>query len=490
MSFYVNLYSFAKKQNSTAQPTGTGTQYQCVSNKPFDVLHPSIPLNLGNAANPTAYNYCKIPDFQNRFYWIRTWTWEDGLWVAHCDADPLASWKPEIGALSGYVLRSAAEWDGTVVDTMYPQKVDSTFSRAAIASPWTIDPTQGSYVVGIVCSSQAQANAGGGVRYFTMTWAEYLVFFSLLTSKDYATDALGFYAITNPDVIPQLRPLQYVTSVIWLPFAATQGTVADHIYVGNVDVPYIDGAGLIVHNISTNGYDSIEKEFTLQKHPVAATRGNYLSASMSEYKLTVPPFGTFTLDPSIIADAEKLRLTIDVDHRTGAATMYVDAYTTGEGYHTLSRMTGQVGINVQLSSVMSPGMSLASVMQPAIAGVSSLMGMGTSQSAGGMMNGLSGLAGAAGSYLASAAQTKIPSVNTVGGTPSVSNIIKQIALDYVWYMPTDDDVTDKGRPLCKVKRLDTLPGYQLVGDVHVDIPCTEEEKNIITATLTGGYYYE
>jgi hypothetical protein len=88
------------------------------------------------------------------------------------------------------------------------------------------------------------------------------------------------------------------------------------------------------------------------------------------------------------------------------------------------------------------------------------------------------------------AESYIPKANTIGNTPSVAALRGLERVQYEWRFPTEEDLVDRGRPLCKVKRLDTLPGYQLVGDIHVEIPCTEQEKETITATVTGGYYFE
>jgi hypothetical protein len=63
-------------------------------------------------------------------------------------------------------------------------------------------------------------------------------------------------------------------------------------------------------------------------------------------------------------------------------------------------------------------------------------------------------------------------------------------LVYEWAVYTQDDVADKGRPLCQVKRLDTLPGFQMISDPHPEIPCTAQELEQIVAALTGGYYFE
>ena len=483
--FNIEFWSFTKAPNSTAQPTGTSTVFKCVSNEDFNIIEPRIPLQLGPANNPTTYNYAKISVF-SRYYWVTRWAFEGGMWVAYMRVDALASWKSQIGGLSAYVLRAAADYNGDIIDTLYPRTAKTVFDNDSITTPWSIYQSSGTYIVGI--------KGNGGVKYYAFSWALFNLFFRQLLSSDYVTQALGVYAITNQDMATQVNPLQYVSSVIWLPYTAATGTTVSHLWVGNVDVPYVDNLGVNAYaNISTDGYDYKTYDFTLAKHPLTASRGNFVNASMAEYKLTVPGFGTFTLDPLLLSDAEKITIGITVDQRTGAAVLKVWAFTTGEGLHTLMRVTGSIGIPIQMSSVVTNGMALSSIIQPAISGLGSLMSIpmaAMSQNAGGMISGMGGVFGAAGSYLGDAAQTKIPAVNTVGGTPCISNLLDDIRIDYCWYYPVDDDLTDRGRPLCEKRTLSTLSGYQLCADVEVQIPCTRDEEQMIKGHLESGYFYE
>ena len=54
----------------------------------------------------------------------------------------------------------------------------------------------------------------------------------------------------------------------------------------------------------------------------------------------------------------------------------------------------------------------------------------------------------------------------------------------------DEDLAHRGRPLCAVRRLDTLPGYQLCTDTDLQLPCTRTEMDAIRGYLESGYYFE
>ena len=113
MSFKVRLYTIEKYDRSTKQPTGTGKEYECLANTPFSVLSPTLRLATGDAVS--VYNYVYVPSV-DRYYFVNEWTYSRGLWEAECAVDVLASWKSYIGDSTLYVLRSAAQSNGAVID--------------------------------------------------------------------------------------------------------------------------------------------------------------------------------------------------------------------------------------------------------------------------------------------------------------------------------------------------------------------------------------
>ena len=54
----------------------------------------------------------------------------------------------------------------------------------------------------------------------------------------------------------------------------------------------------------------------------------------------------------------------------------------------------------------------------------------------------------------------------------------------------DEDVTRYGRPLCEVCQIDTLSGYILCATGDVKSNAIKAERELISAFLTGGFYYE
>lgn len=483
MAFNVNLYSFSKEVNSTKQPTGSGTEYSCVSNDDLDTLHPRIPLNIGASANPSAYNYMYIGAF-GRYYWIRKWTFETGLWVAHCDVDPLASWKTYIGSTSAYVLRAAAASDGTIIDNLYPKTTRISKYNDLAATIWATDPlTSGSYVVGVMGTST--------IEYYTMTPSLMWAFMNDIYSTQYYTDTLGFFSLTNQDLIAAVDPLQYIASVVWLPFTAPTGNTASTLKVGVVDIVSING--IIYKKMAAAGYSSITVDFVPDRHPLAATRGSWLNSAMADYSITIAPFGTVKLDPVQVANADNIRCIITVDHRTGAGVLRIFAQHSASYDIFLTRMTAQVGVNFPLSHITTPGAALASTIMPAVQAAGGVLSAAAGLASGNpaaLISGTGSVLGAAASAIGDLAQTRIPSTSSTGGTPCVAALLDDPQMDYVWYYPTDEDNTHRGRPLCEVRTLSTLSGYQLCTNVDVSVPATREEIDMIRSYLEAGYYYE
>ena len=130
----VTFYSFSKRVNSTARPSG-GTSYGVTLKEGCSVLRPSIRLIWRSGGSPAGWNYAYIPDF-GRYYWVTNWSYDERQWTADLSVDVLASYKNGIGSSSQYVTRSASEYDGDVTDGLYPAK--ATPSKAtATGSLWS-----------------------------------------------------------------------------------------------------------------------------------------------------------------------------------------------------------------------------------------------------------------------------------------------------------------------------------------------------------------
>lgn len=459
--FPVQLYAFSKEVNSTKQPSGSGTVYQCQSNASFDIIAPRLPLNIGAAANPTGYNYCKVPAW-NRYYWINRWAFEGGLWVAYCSVDPLASWKTQIGQTSAYVLRSAYASDGRIPDHMYPTKSAPTITDVTISKDWSdsdLSYSSGFFLVGTI-------GENGSTTYAGLTPQQFVDFSTAAFTDVYDAAKVGQNWMTKAI----FDPMQYLSSVTWFPWDISgSGGRNVSVYLGYWDTG-VDGLAL-------NPTMTYSHTVNVPKHPQRGTRGSFLDAApYSNYILDLRPFGRIELKSDLLAGSSTITVEYIVDRISGQAILTVK---NASGV-PLAVQQAQFGVQVQISQV------LHNYLGGALGMVSAGVQTGLSLVSGNIPGAIAGVSSAIGN----AVNTMQPDVTTSGLNSGFSSLQGTWHLVGTFYELAAEDNTHRGRPLCQVRQLNTLPGYQICTDTDVSLPATRAEIDAIRGYLESGYYYE
>ena len=443
MSFNANFYTFSKRINSTKQPSG-GTSYSIELKAGSSAINPTIKLDVGQAGNPTAYNYAFIAEF-NRFYHVRDWRWEDRLWVADLASDPLASFKSDIGSYTAYVSRAAAAYDGDIMDAYYPAKAEitETKSDATTAPTFTHTINNGFFVVGV--QGDSAGPNGGAVTYYAVKPS------AIEALTNYLLDPQN-YNITDieEDLLKCIfNPMQFIVSCLWFPFAMVLSS--DNIEVGwwTIATP-----ALSCKAISDPVYTR-NVTYPIPKHPQAATRGNYLNMQL--------------------LDETSLSCVMNIDLMTGTGRLSI------VGKNSLAYVqdhVAQIGVPVQLGQNMLNQGALFN-------GIGS--GVGTIGSAVGMHPGSMLTNGLAAIYdVASLSQAQPVSVSS-NGSMAFNNLFNIIGR---FLTIVDEDLASRGRPLCQPKTISSLSGYILCEDADPQIPCTSQELSQIVSYMNGGFYYE
>lgn len=467
MGFTVRLFTLSKRDNSTKRPTGNGTEYSCIIKSGSGILHPTISLDLGKVNDPSQYNYAYIPDF-DRYYFIEEWYFERALWTASLKVDVLATYKTEIGNSNLYVMRSASENDGNIIDTLYPAKSGCSFASETKTNPWSIAET---YVIGVV-SQDARC---GSLIHYAMGRASFTAICHWLLS-DVVTEDNGF---SLDDCTLELQrslvePLQFIKSCVLLPVSIndTISSVSPNPHVVVYGWETEEGGKVLDENTAiVKSYS-----FAIHKHPDTASRGNYVNTSpFTSITLTVPPFGTFDIDTSVTCNASTVDVTIRIDQITGKGTLTVSCNGI-----VLNRIESQIGIPISMSSVIRDYLGTASHIGGAVGGA--LSGFATGGVVGGVLGSLSGIGNALQSIQARA--------NTIGTTGSYGSLLGDFRLDHQFFRPVTDDNTHNGRPLCAMRTLNTLSGYMIVQDGDVAINGTSSEDAQVRQYLETGFYYE
>ena len=472
MGFTVTFYNFAKRNNSTKRPGSetTHTSYTCRVLNGTGIINPKIELDIGLTGNPQAFNYCYIPDFE-RYYFIREWNFDRGLWIGSLAVDALATYKTEIGGSNLYVLRAAGAYDGNVIDNFYPCKTNCSYHTDLLNVPYTT----GCYVLGIV----SKLGAYGSIAYYVMDSANMARFVQALMSDivGEGSNPLNGFSMNDASLALQtslVDPIQYIKSVMWCPFNMSDltYTAATQLDVFKWTLSNVS-CGMLYGKTLSKTYS-----FTLTKHPDTDTRGNYVNTKpYTNITLNFPPFGNIEIDTTATASANALNLELDYDIFTGSGQLRVLCNGI-----VLNQINTQLGVPVQISQVTRDYLGAA---QSVVSGVGSVVSGALTGGAGlaaGITNGINALGNAAASM--------IPRANSIGGVGNYSVLNYQPRLDYQFFRPVDDDITHNGRPLCKVVQINQLAGYILVQDGDVITDGTSMEAEQIRTYLESGFYYE
>ena len=464
----VRFWTFTKKYNSTKRPaTSDATTYTCVVKNGSSIVDPKIELNIGATNSPSAFNYAYITQFQ-RYYYVREWSFDNGLWIGSLATDVLATYKSQIGAANLYILRASAEKDGRVVDTLYPCKTDCDFIDSAITNPYN---QTGCYVIGVV----NKHGMYGSITYYALTRASMARVLQSLISE-VVDPANGFSASDATMALQRsvVDPVQYIKSAIWLPIPVADIT-SD---IAETPLPIYDWevSNATGYRIS-NPSNIIRNTITLSKHPDTNARGNYVNcAPYTRAQIFYPPFGVVELDTSVTCNASVVHVDVYVDANTGEGNLIIECNGV-----VLNRITAQIGVPIQISQVSRDYLGAATSLISGIAG-----GVGSILT-GNIAGGIGAIAGGVGNAAAAAANRS----NTIGSSGNFSILFaKNPELNLQFFRPVEDDNDHNGRPLCKTRQVSALGGYMLVQDGDVPIPGTQGEGEAVRTFLEGGFYYE
>lgn len=463
------FYQFAKRTNSTKLPSG-GQEFGIDLKAPCNIIDPEIKIATQN--DPTGYNYCYLPTF-SRYYWVKNWTYYDGLWNASLTVDTLASYRDEIGYSTEYVVRSSAKYNGTISDGLYPATAEVRSVTSAFQGGFSETISGGFFVIGFIAKA---ANSIGAITYVVMTPGN-----AKKLSAKLLTD-VSYLSIDNAEISDSLtkvlfNPYQYIVSCNYFPFDIAKITA--HLpLVSSVDVGWwsIDVPCWILGADNNNLTKSVN--VGIPKHPQAASRGGYCNASpYTDYTIFLQPFGVIPLDASKLWGAVTLSIQYMVDLFTGDCILRIFTNTNQLVYET----TAKLGVSIQLSNI---AFDIPS-------GGGGLLHTGIAAAFGGLQAAFSGGSiSDVGNGILNAAQATNADVASKGATGST------IAFDTVPYIVArfkilvDDNNEHHGRPLCQKVQLFSIPGFIMVDDPDIALPATAAEIDSVKSYMKNGFFLE
>ena len=478
MAISATFYSFAKKKNSTARPSG-GSSKNILLKDPTSILAPQILLEI---SNPYEYNYCYIPAF-DRYYFISDWVSDHGMWQANCVVDVLASWKTSINNSSQYVVRSASAFNTYIPDGLYPGTDRKTFSRHTFAvSEKCFNSQNYVYVIGVM-NGVPNTPRLGGVTYYVLTTGQIQTLMNaLLGDADYLGQNGTFptlFGITKEVMQALVNPTQYIVDSYLLPYSIPY-TQNSSLTVGWWELPgFTDTVQCVQLQNMVYRNEFYSQKYQLAEHP-QANRGLYMNgAPFTKIQLFAGPFGDIELDPTMLVSdgpLPEIRMSVVGDY-LGNVELTITSEDNGQ---ILVHRTANVKVPFQIGQMFQDRLGMVSNK---ITGDLGAAGAGLTGNIGGMFTG-----GA--NSLMSSFSDSMPKLSTTGSVGALLYINKSWIILQEFTYCVDDDYAQRGRPLCEVRTLSSLSGYCTVLDPEISFKCYDSEYDQIIQFMQSGFFLE
>lgn len=468
----ITFYTFAKRVNSTARPTSGGAAYAVTIKDGSSAINPAISLKWSGIGSPVAYNYAYCAAW-GRYYWVNNWTYYDRQWTADLHVDVLATYKTQIGASSQYVTRAASLYDNSIVDGLYPTKAEpwNYSGHAQIWNATAIAPADMVYTVSLM-------GPQGFQQYYLMSGAA-LAWFSLKVFDSSDWSSLFDFGILSDDTIKSIvGPEDYIVSIKWLPLQWSDvNTIGDETatitlgYLFNVNFGSLTTKPRVITN---RNIKTLNTAISLNTHPDATIRGGYLNGNTyTSRTLYVPSLGTIPLDSDKMFLCTKVHIETRINLASGSATFILTARNDDLSRNaTLGLYESTVAVDVGYGTTRFDAAGLASSIMGTVAA------------------GLTGNAVGAMSGIVNAVQSATPRMQILSKSGSIGTYQTDAYLMEQFYRPVDEDLADRGRPLCRVVQISTLSGYVKTEDATLQLAATENELSSVLSYLNGGFFYE
>lgn len=455
----IEFWTWSKKPNSTAVPGSPDTTQNIDLKSPCSVESPVIVLRNGGGV--PGWNYCRIPGFSGRYYWIDNWTYEDNCWIGELSVDVLGTYRGTIGSTSYYVLRSSTSFDTNIVDMLYPLKALPQKTRTVVTDGMfqiaEYGLSQGYYVCGIVGQE-------GLTNFYAFTPSEFRNFCTqIFANIDWAQS--DGQQISNSLLKCLFNPFQYITSCMWMP---VPGVGSGTSKVTGIKFGFWE---VTVSCAKLGNRPVYTRSFTMpvKNHP-QISRGNYLNSSpFRRISVEVNPWGRFSIDSGKVGTENSITVSEYIDCMSGVGYLSIN-----NSSNSLITSYTQIGVPVQISDIKNNIVGSAGSLASSIGNVLS----------GNFMGALSGIG--------NAVNNMIPSVDTRGANGCLMGLVLAPVIDIDFYTVADEDRADNGRPLMKNGTFATLgSGYYVVENGSTSLRgATKMELDKVKSFLESGVYYQ
>lgn len=457
----ITLYeNFSKRENSTKRPT-EGTEKSIALKNGTSIINPTFVLSGVPNMN---WNYVKWED--NYYYIIDIILSHNTVWEIDCRLDVLATFKTEIGNYSPYVMRSASSYDLNMFDSLYPTKLERSSAAVSTAyNPTILESELGYYVLGVL-------GRGGTQLFYLLPNAAFAdLCNALFPQVDGLSNIVDWMSSTVSEALAGglANIMQYITYIKYVPFSfsrvASLFTSTHTVNIGpfsvHIDLDVRKGTSYKVYDAPTHTF-AITRPNT--------DRGKWVAAEpFTTYYLTAGPFGLIRLNSQQIAYNGSIAVKIYAEPLSGNMTLVISDGTSQE-----VRYTSNVAIDVKTG-----GATLNTT------------GLATSAATGLLSAAVGNPIGAAASIISAVTNTLPTPVQQGGSYSGINPMFNESWNIYaIHYDPTEENLEEFGRPLCKVKQIKTLSGFVQCANASISIPGHSDEAMQINNALNGGFFYE
>lgn len=454
---------FAKRKNSTKQPTG-GTTATVTLKEPCGIASPSFI----SAAIPESVKYIEA---WNRYYFVSEVTHDGPEIIISCTPDVLATYKSNIGALSADVEYTSSSTNVLINDPRNKptEQIDESLSAIFDLTSYNFKLNPTTYIVGTITDK--------GLRYCIMTEAE----LQTVCNTIYTTD---FVQSLN-NVIYDMKNI--IVSCIAIPYNPTKTVLVGGL---TVDTTVLLSDAYYVANRLVHVLQGVSCSFTVPD-PTGLDVHSYLDhAPYTTGALYLPYVGVVPLDIDIFSENQQF-----------IVDMYLDI-CTGDMVYRISKTTGDYVATYQgncATQIPISGTSLNNPMGALASGISAIGGI--AQAAAGIASGNAALVGSGALGVAGAAMGAVQSLSLhtqVNGciSSAVGCMVGSVGKVMIFKRrPSELNITTgfkyiSGLPYFKEATISSLSGYVKCNGASVNISGFDSDRDAVNAYLNSGFYYE
>ena len=443
------FYKFTKKENSTARPESGGFSISGILNENTSIISPSLSIKFG--VDITGYNYAYIPDFK-RFYKVVSWGYALGLWRCDLYVDVLASFKPEIAAMNNYIIRSASQSNGNIIDGLYPTTPQTGILETSAESIFGVDD----FIVQYVGKEGLKAVLISNQGMVTLCQSLWNTWNNIHGMND------AFAAIADP--------FQYVNAIQknYGPLGFWDSKTTTNIVLGTVDT------GVSGHDVT-----GMEGEATITlsvpKHPQSGERPYLKANPYSIYAARRPGIGWISIPSEALYNANAV--SVKYVGETSSGNLRADICV---GDSVIASGTGKITTSWGIAGATG---------STGLGGLAGKSANGSAALMGGIMGDFAKFIGA-GSGIVDAVGSATAIVQQNGGMSGCVGMKEPLILQLKYQVAVTDNVEDHGRPLMAFRTISSLSGFIQCEGAHFEGVCTHTEQTMIDDALNGGFFYE